>query len=152
MVCRIWIQRLTGCSALMLALACSRTQPFDSWGEGQSLSNEPFRECTENGHCDDQSICIDEQCVFFGQCLGDWHCLGRQVCINNECVGDLPGAAPTPETPAGICEINADCAKDHLCVLGECYKGIECIEHSHCPVATACVRADCVSALAPEIE
>ncbi len=133
----------------LFAVSCGRTAPRESLEALAPLVVEAGADastgCMENGDCGEDSVCIDDRCVFFGQCLLDSHCPGQSVCENNECTGD-PGSFGQPS----LCEINADCAERHYCVDQYCRRGTECLAHAHCPPANACVFAVCVSAVASD--
>ncbi len=99
-------------------------------------------ECIENAHCQDDAVCISEQCVYFGQCLTDTHCGVGRTCEDNLCRGGE--TVPRREIS---CEINADCPERFYCVGGRCELGVECTKHAHCPPQEACLASICVSAV-----
>lgn len=98
--------------------------------------------CLKNADCEDDSVCIAEQCVYFGQCLLDSHCGGNRTCMDNQCSDE-------PFTPGGSigCQINADCPEHFYCVGGRCELGVECLKHAHCPAEEACLGGICYSAV-----
>lgn len=107
------------------------SQPVDAASEG----------CRLNADCDDDSICIDRECTFFGECLRDFHC-GERKCSHNKCVG--PFGPPGLPGEGTACEINADCGESQFCVAGTCQAGVQCRKHAHCEAEHACIGILCV--------
>lgn len=134
--------RTAGVCAWLLALGCGRTEPRDNSVQHASLLAEGgARDCVQHADCEDDSVCIDESCIFFGECLRDAHCHGQR-CVDNECVGEAP-----PAGPPALCEINDDCPDRYYCVDGNCRRGTECLRHAHCSLADVCLGQVCVPLL-----
>jgi hypothetical protein len=101
----------------------------------------PPVDCQINGDCPEGHVCLDQRCTYVGGCTEDAHCYGEMECVDNECVGDPgPGGGDGPPIP---CQINDDCPEHAICFNGFCEKGIECLEHAHCPPNHGCFRALC---------
>jgi hypothetical protein len=132
------------------ASACARTGIGTDFERGDSLehafggNSDAAVGCSVNAECDEDSICIERECVFFGECLRDWHCGDvPRYCETNVCKGEYP---PAGEYIPVLCEINSDCGAREYCVDGTCRRGIECLNHGHCDPAFACLGTTCLSA------
>lgn len=122
--------------------ACGRTSPIDAETSGERLRvPDAGLGCIENADCDEDSICADGVCRFFGECILQDHCSPGQRCIDHVCSGEVVFEGGPPI----LCEINSDCPEGLYCVDERCRVAVECQSHAHCTAGDACVRVRCVS-------
>ncbi|MBW2191201.1 MAG: hypothetical protein JRG93_16755, partial [Deltaproteobacteria bacterium] len=97
----------------------------------------PDLECTDHADCAAGEVCVQDMCVPAPpECTDDADCIQGEVCVNNQCV-------PAPPE----CEVDGDCAPDEVCFNNECVPAPpECTQDSHCAAGEVCFNNECVPA------